>query len=372
MTKTPSICDHAGALAPATRAAITRALAAWYEETRRDLPWRRTGDPYAIWVSEVMLQQTQVKTVVPYYQRFMERFPTVGHLARAELEAVLKVWEGLGYYSRARHLHRAAQRVEKHMGGRLPDDWPAFRALPGVGDYIAAAVLSIAFAKPHAVVDGNVKRVLARLFTMATPVNLAAGHKPFQRVADQLLDAADPGRHNQAMMELGAQVCAPRQPLCGRCPLALFCGARSARTTDQYPVRVQRHAVGQQQWVAGVVVRQGRLLLTRRPETGLLAGLWELPGGVVRPGEAQDRACVDRVREAVGLDVAVQRHLVTVRHAYTHFKLRLEVFLCAPAHGRVRRNGPAAHQWVPFDQLNRLPLHKAVHKALPAIREILG
>jgi A/G-specific adenine glycosylase len=246
------------------------------------------------------------------------------------------------------------------------------RQLPGVGDYIAAAVLSIAFAKPHAVVDGNVKRVLARLFVMATPVNLSTAHKVFQAVADQLLDTEYPGRHNQAMMEMGAEVCVPRQPLCSHCPLAHFCQAQLTRTTDQYPARVQRRAVGRQHWVAGAVVRQGRLLLTRRPETGLLGGLWELPGGVVREGEAPVRACADRIREVVGLDVGVARHLVTVNHAYTHFKLRLDIYLCGQPEGRVRRNGPSAHEWVSLERLGRLPLHKAVHKALPVIREILG
>ncbi|MFZ1983631.1 MAG: A/G-specific adenine glycosylase [Desulfatitalea sp.] len=208
------------AIPPGTRAAIRRTLGAWYDTHRRDLPWRYTRDPYAIWVSEVMLQQTQVKTVTPYFQRFMQRFPDVGRLAQADEQSVLKSWEGLGYYSRARHLHQAAQRVVHEWDGRLPSTWPEIRQLPGIGDYIAAAVLSIAFAQPHAVVDGNVKRVLARLLRMATPINAAAGHQLFQAAADRLLDVQDPGRHNQAMMELGALVCTPQTPLCAQCPLA--------------------------------------------------------------------------------------------------------------------------------------------------------
>lgn len=354
-----------------TGKAIRKALAEWYDRTRRDLPWRRIQDPYAIWVSEVMLQQTQVKTVIPYYHRFLEKYPTVHHLASSDLQAVLKCWEGLGYYSRARHLHRAARIIVADLGGRLPETWPAMRQLPGVGDYIAAAVLSIAFAKPYAVVDGNVKRVLARLFVMATPVNLSTAHKAFQAVADQLLDTGNPGRHNQAMMELGAEVCVPRRPLCRHCPLTQLCRAQLSRTTDQFPARIQRRAVGRQHWVAGLVIRQGRLLLTRRPDTGLLGGLWELPGGVVRAGERPVRACADRIRDVVGLDVRVARHLATVNHAYTHFKLHLDIYLCNQPEGRVRRNGPSAHEWVSYKRLERLPLHKAVHKALPVIREMV-
>ncbi|MDA8139160.1 MAG: A/G-specific adenine glycosylase [Desulfobacteraceae bacterium] len=366
MTRPTSIDAEPPIIVPATRAALRRALAAWYEQVRRDLPWRRTQDPYAIWVSEVMLQQTQVKTVVPYYQRFLECFPTIGHLARVDLQAVLKLWEGLGYYSRARNLHRAARMVVETMGGRVPDQWPAFRSLPGVGDYIAAAVLSIAFGRPYGVVDGNVKRVLARLFTMEIPVNGAGSHKPFQAVADQLLDVESPGQHNQAVMELGAAVCAPRNPLCEGCPLSRFCQAFKAHTVVQYPRRSVRRAVGRQQWAAGVVIRNGRLLLTQRPAAGLLAGLWEFPGGPVQTGAAPDLACNRAIRDMVGLEVHVEGHLVSVRHAYTHFKLQLEIFLCSAPQGRVRLHGPAAFRWVTLAQLDQLPLHKAVHKALAA------
>jgi A/G-specific adenine glycosylase len=313
-----------------------------------------------------MLQQTQVKTVVPYYLRFLQRFPTIGHLARADLQTVLKLWEGLGYYSRARHLQQAAQTVVQTMGGQLPDQWPIFKSLPGVGDYIAAAVLSIAFGKPHAVVDGNVKRVLARFFALDAVVKGSRGHKHFQAVADRLLDSVNPGQHNQAMMELGAEICLPRQPVCGQCPLASWCKALQTGTTNQYPRRDQRPAVGQQLWVAGVVVHKGRFLLTQRPATGLLAGLWEFPSGAVQSGESPDQACVRRIQETVGLAVRIDRHLVTVRHAYTHFKLRLEVYLCILVQGRVRLDGPAASEWVAPEQLAQYPLHKAMHKALAA------
>lgn len=348
--------------------AIRQQLGAWYDARQRDLPWRRTSDPYAIWVSEVMLQQTQVKTVEPYFHRFLQRFPDVASLARADEQAVLKLWEGLGYYSRARHLRRAAQKVVAEMDGRLPSDWIRMRQLPGVGDYIAAAVLSIAFGRPCAVVDGNVKRVLARLLCLETPVDTPAGHKVYQAEADALLDSRDPGRHNQAMMELGALVCSPQAPRCDQCPLVRFCLCFGRGLTDRYPRRAGRRRVETQQWVAGAVLKADRLLLTRRPDQGLLAGLWEFPGGPVadRPDDLP-AACVEKIRQLVGLTVASPMAVATVHHAYTHFKLRLTLFLCRHQGGRIRRAGPSACVWVRPDELARFPLHKAVHKALPAL-----
>jgi A/G-specific adenine glycosylase len=355
-----------------SNAFVRRALGRWYDRARRDLPWRRTDDPYAIWVSEVMLQQTQVNTVVPYYHRFLERFPDVDRLAGARLQSVYKLWEGLGYYARARHLHRAARVVREEMGGRVPCDPRVLRRLPGIGNYIAAAILSIAFGRPFAVVDGNVKRVLARLFLVDAPVNQGAAHGVFQELATLLLDRRDPGRHNQAMMELGALVCVPRRPLCDQCPLADACKAFQGGVTGQYPLRLQRRALARQHWVAGVVVKNGRLLLTRRPAQGLLAGLWEFPCGRLLPGGDPADACVDMIRSCSGLETGRQQYVTTVHHAYTHFKLRMEVYLCRWRHGRVRLNGPAAFRWLRLGETGRLPLHGAVHKALPALEKLLG
>lgn len=357
----PDLCDG-----------IRRQLGAWYDDLKRDLPWRRTGDPYAVWVSEVMLQQTQVKTVIPYYHRFMTLFPDVRHLARADDMMILKVWEGLGYYTRARNMHRAAQQIVKVSGGEMPREWRDLRQLPGVGDYIAAAVLSIAHGQPYAVVDGNVKRVLARLYLMAVPVNQASGHKAYQAMADQLLDHSDPGRHNQAMMELGAVICAPKTPSCGQCPVHSFCEARRNGQTHCYPTRTRRAGVPHKQLVAGVVLKNGRLLLTQRPGEGLLAGLWEFPGGLLEADEDSAAACARWIEETTGLKVRVERHVVAVRHAYTHFKIHMELFVCVWQQGRVRLNGPAAFRWVSIAQLEAYPLHKAVHKALPALRHYLS
>ncbi|RJQ73311.1 MAG: A/G-specific adenine glycosylase [Desulfobacteraceae bacterium] len=353
------------------RSTIRHLLSEWYAQCRRDLPWRRTRDPYAIWISEVMLQQTQVNTATPYFRRFLELFPDVQRLARADEQSVLKAWEGLGYYSRARNLWRAA-RILDTRGGQVPAEWQTLRQLPGIGDYIAAAVLSIAFGLPYAVVDGNVKRVLARLLCLDTPVNQAKGHRLFQAAADRFLDRRHPGRHNQAVMELGALICGPHKPLCAQCPLGMCCEALQSRSVDQYPRRAERPKVGQQHWAAGVIVKNGRLLLTQRPATGLLAGMWEFPS--VRPGPAEDpgQACLAYIRSALGLSVGLRQRIAGVRHAYTHFKLRLDVYLYAWQSGRIRLDGPADFQWVRPDRIERLPLHGAVHKVLPALITWLG
>ena len=343
-------------------------LVRWYAQHRRELPWRRSRDPYRIWVSEVMLQQTQVKTVVPYYRRFIERFGEVARLAAADDHEVLKLWEGLGYYARARNLHRAARQVAADFGGRIPDNWQAFRALPGVGDYIAAAVLSIAFDQAYAVVDGNVKRVLARLKKISAPVNQPAPHRLYQQTAQALLDAAAPGRFNQALMELGALVCTPRRPDCGKCPLKDCCGAFGSGAVDRYPKRVKQKKTPTEHVAVGVVFKQGRVLIVRRPSAGVLGGLWEFPEGAIGEGEAAEAACVRAVAEAVGLEVAVAEHVGRVRHAYTHFKIVQEVFRCRYLAGRVQRATAVDHRWIPLEDLEAYALHRAHGKFVPRLR----
>jgi A/G-specific adenine glycosylase len=319
-----------------------------------------------------MLQQTQVQTVVPYYERFLARFPDVRQLAQADEQDVLKLWEGLGYYSRARNLGKAARLVSETMQGHLPADRYVLKKLPGVGDYIAAAVASIAYGIACAVVDGNVKRVLARLFQLKTPVNQSAGNGQFQQIADRLLDSEKPGRHNQAMMELGALVCRPSEPLCHGCPVNHHCSAHINMCWDRYPIKQVKPKAPVKNWVAAVVIKQGRLLLTKRPSTGLLAGMWEFPGREIANGEERVLACRNGISAATGLQVGKLSHVVSVRHAYTHFKLEMDLFVCRWRRGRVILDGPADFKWVLPDQLNDFPLHKAVHKTLQPLRDILA
>jgi A/G-specific adenine glycosylase len=218
---------------------IRRYLLAWYHKYRRELPWRQTEDSYSIWVSEVMLQQTQVNTVLPYYRKFLNHFPDVKSLAKADLQSVLKIWEGMGYYARARNLHRAAQMIVTEFSAKIPAKWEDIKKLPGVGDYIAAAVLSIAFNQPYAVIDGNVKRVLARLFLIDAPVNKSSVLKAYNDAATELLDNKNPGVFNQAIMELGAMVCKPNKPECAHCPLQTECLAYRSGMVEKFPKRLK-------------------------------------------------------------------------------------------------------------------------------------
>jgi len=352
-----------------TQNAIRKKLTAWYVKSRRDLPWRDTQDPYRIWVSEVMLQQTQVKTVIPYFNTFVKRYPDVATLARADLQSVLKVWEGLGYYARARNLHRAVRRIQSESHGRVPSSWVEFRALPGVGEYIAAAVLSIAFDQAYAVVDGNVKRVLARVFLVDAPVNRSSSMDLFRKLAEEILDTSQPGTFNQAVMELGALVCTPKNPECRECPLNQRCKAFLNGEENNYPKREKRKPVPEYHISVGIVEKNGRLLITRRSPDGMLGGLWEFPGGKVQEGETPEAACVREIQEEVNLVASVEHHLTRVRHAYSHFKIILDVFRCRYVSGRVHRRGPVAHRWVTLSQLDRYPFPGANRKFLHLLKE---
>lgn len=346
---------------------MRRRLMAWYAAHHRPLPWRETDDPYRIWVSEVMLQQTQVRTVLPYYQRFLTLFPTVEDLARADAGRVLKAWEGLGYYARARNLHKAAQIVSTAYGGRLPGDWEEMKKLPGVGDYIAAAVLSIAFGRAYAVVDGNVKRVLSRLFLMEDPVNSGGSYKAFKTVATGFMGEANSGVFNQAIMELGALVCKPSNPVCVRCCLRRYCRAHEMDAVSEYPKRIARKPVPTYHIAAGVVRKDGKVLITRRKPEGLLGGLWEFPGGKVKEGEDVHAACIREIREETGILAEVDSYLTRVKHAYTHFRIEMDVFCCRYVSGRVRLKGPEAFRWIRVKDLPRYPFPKANLKFIPLL-----
>lgn len=343
------------------------ALLQWYETHQRRLPWRSNADPYRIWVSEVMLQQTRVDTVIPYYERFLHRFPDVGALAASDLQSVLKLWEGLGYYARARHLHRAAQEIVTRFRGRIPDEPEAIQTLPGVGDYIASAVLSIAFGRVLAVVDGNVKRVLARLYTEASPVNRPESHKIYKGLANRLIAPECPGIFNQAMMEVGALVCKPRLPNCPDCPMQSFCRAFALNSVAVYPNREKKRATPRLHLAAGVVRHNGRLLITQRKPEGLLGGLWEFPSDEIREGESPESACHRLLLESTGLTVRIDRFLTTIHHAYTHFRITMEVFRCTRLGGQVCLNSAVDYRWIRPGDFPDYPFPKANLKFIPLL-----
>ena len=335
--------------------AFREALPAWFDGARRPMPWRETDaagrrDPYRVWLAEVMLQQTRVETAIPYFERFAAAYPTVEALAAAPLDEVLKAWEGLGYYSRARNLHRAAQAVARDHGGRVPDTREAFAALPGVGPYTEAAVLSLAYGVPLAVLDGNVIRVLTRVFAVEHDAKAVATRAALQRLADRLLDADAPGRWNESAMELGATICTPRAPACGRCPLAPVCAARALGTPEVFPVTAPRKAVPHHTVVVGLLADDaGRYFIQRRPDDAMLGGLWEFPGGKAEPGEGVADALVREMREELGVTVEAGTPVAVVEHAYSHFRIRMHALRCRVVGGTPATALPTA--WASLDDL---------------------
>ena len=336
----------------------------WFRVYKRDMPWRGITDPYRIWVSEIMLQQTQVNKVVGYYENFVNRFPDIQTLASASLQDVLKVWEGLGYYARARNLHKAAQLIIKDFNGEIPKDYISFRSLPGVGDYSASAVMSIAFNQLYAAVDGNIKRVLSRLFLLDYPVNDSSSTKDFQEKADSLLDFDDPGNFNQAMMELGATVCRPQSPTCVVCPVNGFCKAFKEGLQNEYPFRLQTQKTPEHNIAAGIIYKGSDVLIVQRPLDGLLGGLWEFPNGNLNKGESSDAACIRHITESTNLSVSNLNYITQVKHAYTHFKITVDAFECEYIHGDLQLNGPIDAKWIKVAELKDFPLPKATHKII--------
>ena len=343
---------------------IRRALLAWYAREKRDLPWRDAKDPYVVWLSEIMLQQTRVDQGTPYILRFIKRFPNVLTLANAPQDAVLKAWEGLGYYTRARNLHKAARIIAFDRAGEFPTTANDWQSLPGVGRYTAGAVASIAYDEAVPVLDGNVKRVLARLIDLAECIDDAEVTDRLWDLAADLVRGKSPGDFNQALMELGANVCTPRRPACDACPLTRYCAAYAAATQEQRPVRREKKPVPHKEIVVAVIKRNGRYLIGRRPENGLLGGLWEFPGGKVDRGEDHTRALTREVREELALDVTVGGLVASVTHAYTHFRVTLNVYACHAAHGTPRPNTHTELRWVRKVDFPDFAFPKANHKFL--------
>ena len=352
-----------------SRAALRGALLRWYRRHRRDLPWRRSRDPYAIWISETMLQQTRVETVIPYYERFLRRFPDMETLADADLDDVLGEWAGLGYYGRARNLHRAARVVAEEHDGALPDSAEGLRTLPGVGRYTAGAVASIAFDRQEPVVDGNVARVFSRIFGIREDVRSAAVSARLWDAAESLARGAHPGDLNQALMELGATVCTPRAPRCSECPVASRCDAREQGDAESLPVKSRAAEPRSMEAVAAFLLRRGRALAVRRPAEGLLGGLWDLPGDELAAGERPAPGLRRALAERVGMAVTGARRVGSVEHVFSHRRLRLHVFRAEAPPGRVRRRVFDAHRWLPPAELAWLPQSAATKKALRLVRE---
>ncbi|NWF69477.1 MAG: A/G-specific adenine glycosylase [Chloroflexi bacterium] len=339
----------------------------WYDAHAAALPWRASRDPYAVWVSEIMLQQTQVETVTGYYSRFLTIYPTVAELAAAPLSAVLKLWEGLGYYSRARNLHRAAQHIVRQ--GNFPSSVEDLQQLPGIGRYTAGAIASIAFGQKVPVLDGNVIRVFARLLDLPEDVTQNATQKQLWAQAAAWLPETRAGDYNQALMELGRLVCKPRTPLCTQCPLRVYCLAHARGTVAQRPVKKAKAPTPHYNVAAGIIRNAaGLLLIAQRPLEGLLGGLWEFPGGKQEDGETLAQCLRRELREELAIEVEVGAEFVVVKHAFTHFRITLHAFECRYRGGEPQKIGVHDWAWVREADLAHYSFGKADRQVIAALR----
>ncbi len=345
----------ASIMAPTDRGTrISARLLKWYRLHKRDLPWRGAS-PYAVWISEIMLQQTQVATVIPFFLRFLNRFPTVEALAEAPIDEVLKHWAGLGYYARARNLHRAAQKIVTDHGGRVPDTPEAIEALPGIGRYTSGAILSIAYGIPRPLVDANVVRVLSRLFGLKGDPKSAANQAAIWSIAEQLVPPEAPGDFNQGLMEIGALVCAPTEPKCEACPLLSDCVAGNSADPSALPeFPAGRKPISVVHSAAIVQDAEGRFLISQRPLHGLWGGLWEFPRVICAPGEEPKSAAVRAAAEVTGLTIKVGSRIATVKHAVTHHRITLYAFSAQPdsSSGPAYPRDAAAVRWERFEALD--------------------
>ncbi len=334
-------------------------LLQWFKKNKRDLPWRKTDDPYSIWVSEIMLQQTQVTTVIPYYKNFLKSFPTIRHLAKANLSKVLKVWEGLGYYSRARNLHGASKIVLKHFHGKIPATLKDLLGLPGIGRSTAGAILSFAFQKEASILDGNAKRVLSRLFAVSGNPEKRKTEQLLWKISESLIPKGYSNPFNQALMDLGAMICTPKGPLCPRCPLHRFCKGSTSGKPERFPSKTIKRKTPHIRAVCPVIHKDGKVLLNQRPPKGLLGGLWEFPNWKIE-GKQRSRLRLrlkNDIKKEMGLNVKVNESIGMFRQTYSHFKITLDVFTCEAFEWN--SNG----KWVPIPELHLFPMSR-IHRRI--------
>jgi A/G-specific adenine glycosylase len=347
---------------------ITEQLLAWYNRQGRALPWRETHDPYHIWISEIMLQQTQVDTVIPYFHRFLKQFPTVESLARSNLHDVMMVWENLGYYARAVNMHEAAQIISHDFAGNMPDTWDALIQLPGIGPYTAGAILSIAFEKRIPAVDGNARRVLSRLFAVEDPVDRPRTQRGLYRLAEKLIPLDSPGNFNQALMDLGSLICTSKNPSCSICPVLNHCRAFELALQHHLPVAGKRSSLPHKNAAAAILRdSQNRVLIVQRPAKGLLGSLWKFPGGFLHEGEALPDGLQRTVKEELGLEIQVLDLISSVKHAYTHFRMTLHIFHCIHNGAEPFASPCQNQQWATPDDFAKLPFSRADRKVIAAI-----
>jgi len=342
----------------------TNNILGWYDQNKRDLPWRKSQDPYKIWLSEVMLQQTQVETVIPYYKNWLKNYPTIQSVANANLDDLLKIWEGLGYYSRCRNFFHAAKEVASNYAGIIPNRIEEFRLLPGVGDYIAGAVMSIAFNQSHIAMDGNHRRVISRVLGIK---KISRHNQNRIKTSLRKLIAIDrPGDVNQALMDIGSSICKPREVFCVDCPFQNSCKAFLLGQPLSYPDKVLKKKIPTKKVAAVLIEHEDSLLISKRPENGLLGGLWELPNYELNNGDIPVDILKRKLEDDFDYDIKIGEKLGVIDHAFTHFKMNVTLYQCKVTNPTVSEPGI---KWVHFSDLNQYAFSKANHKLFQLVEK---
>ena len=346
---------------------FTTNLLKWYNSKDYNFPWRNCQDPYKTWLSEIMLQQTQVKIVIPYFNRWIQIFPNLNSVASAHSESILKQWEGLGYYARARNFYKACKIVNDVHMGEIPKDYSTFLMLPGVGPYIAGAVLSIAFNNPIPAVDSNAHRVVSRLYEIPGVFNKSKGE--IKDVLSSVISKKNPGDFNQALMDLGREICIPTQPKCNICPVVNYCNAHINNSINSYPSKIQSKKKPHYNIGVGIIWNKGKILIAKRKENGFLGGLWEFPGGKLEKGENITQWIIREVNEELGIQVQPTSLLKQIKHTYSHFSITMDAYNCDYLHGTPHAIGCDKWQWIWPKDILKLPFPKANHKLFDQLIE---
>jgi len=344
-------------------------LISWFQKHQRDLPWRTHRTPYSTWISEMMLQQTQVQQVEPYYRRLINRFPSIKSLAKASTQDVLKAWEGMGYYRRAGNLHQAAKLMVSRFKEKIPADFQELIKLPGIGRSTAGAILSLAYGQPFPVLDGNIRRVLIRFFYITKDLQKTDTINQLWTIAQSIIPRRNPGLFNEALMELGALICRPKNPDCTLCPLKKGCQGFHSGRPASLPIKRPKKTIPHFDVTAAVIQNKKKILITQRPEKGLLGGLWEFPGGKKEPRESLEQCLKREIQEELNIEIKVGERFIQVHHAYTHFRITLHCFFCRKLKGRITPIGVKDYHWVYPDELDRFPFPRADQKVIEYLKK---
>ena len=344
---------------------LSSELLDWYHQQNYDFPWRKTRDPYSVWISEVMLQQTRVSTVLPYYKRWLFSLPNIYSVANNNIDNILKLWEGLGYYNRARNFYLACKIIIEKHGGKIPADPNEFSKLPGVGPYICAAVMSIVFNMPTPTVDGNAVRVISRLNSINIPY--PRSKKKIHALLAGLIDPINPGCFNQAVMDLGREICTPKSPRCSVCPVYKHCSAHMNNIVYKYPLRMKNISRPHYHIAVAIIWNNNRILISKRKSTGLLGGLWEFPGGKIQPGEDGPGCVVRKAQEILNVLVDPGACIKKIKHSYSHFSITVEAYRCRFIGGNPGALGCADFRWIFPYETPQFAFHRANHKLFDKI-----